>query len=207
MDAPVNAAWLEALYGCPMHREVLRVVARPPPRPGRSYQYQAERLRPALTLRQHLGDSPPGRRVRRPLHKKGRIVQADHPLVVLWSTYNPYWVVSPAATRSGRQRGTVKYFDRAHYEDSTSFDPAYMNKWNRRAVYVSSFGRVAPDGGIPDKDDVFASESGVVDRVDCGLFRCGYPKSLTQGERVEYDGLVTAGLVMNDVGGLSVLGG
>jgi len=107
--------------------------------------------------------------------------------VVRWSTYNPYWIISPAATRSGRQRGTVKYFDRAHYEDSTTFDPAYMNKWNRRLVYVSSFGRVAPDGGIPDKDDVFASESGVVDRVDCGLFRCGYPKSLTQGERVEYD--------------------
>ena len=57
----------------------------------------------------------------------------------------------------------------------------------KRQVYVSSFGRVAPDGGIPDKDDVFASESGVVNRVDCGLFRCGYPKSLTQGERVEYD--------------------
>ena len=127
MDAPVNAAWLEALYGCPMHREVLRVVARPPPRPGRSYQYQAERLLPALTLRQHLGDRPLGRRARRPLHKKGRIVHDDHPLVVRWSMYNPYWVVSPAATRSGRQRGTVKYFDRAHYEDSTTFDPAYMN--------------------------------------------------------------------------------
>ena len=117
---------------------------------------------PALTLRQHLGDRPLGRRARRPLHRKGRIVQADHPLVVLWSTYNPYWIISPAATRSGRQRGTVKSFD-------------------------GSYGVVAPDGGIPDKDDVFASESGVVDRVDCGLFRCGYPKSLTQGERVEYD--------------------
>ena len=61
--------------------------------------------------------------------------------------------------------------------------PLYLA--TRRAEYVSLSGRVAPDGGIPDKDDVFASESGVVDRVDCGLFRCGYPKYLTQGERVE----------------------
>ena len=168
MDAPVDAAWLEALYGCPFSREVLRVVARPPPRPGRSYQYQAESLRPALTLRQHLGDRPLGRRDRKPskpLHKRGtkrRIVQADHPLVVRWSTFNPYWVVSPAATRSGRQRGTVKSFD-------------------------GSYGVVAPDGGIPDKDDVYASKDDVVDRVDCGLFRCLYPESLAQGERVEYD--------------------
>ena len=130
MDAPVNRAWLEALYGCPFSGEVLRAVVRPPPRPGRSYQYQAQGLRPAITLRDHLGDRPlatrRSARRARPLHKKGRIVQADHPLVVLWSTYNPYWIISPAATRSGRQRGTVKYFDRAHYEDSTTFDPAYM---------------------------------------------------------------------------------
>ena len=162
MDAPVDRAWLEALYGCPFSGEVLRVVARPPPRPGRSYQYQAERLRPALTLRQHLGDRPLGRRARRPLHRKGRIVHDDHPLVVRWPMYNPYWVVSPAATRSGRQRGTVKSFD-------------------------GSYGVVAPDGGIPDKDDVYASKDDVVDRVDCGLFRCLYPESLAQGERVEYD--------------------
>ena len=188
MDAPVDAAWLEALYGCPFSREVLRVVARPPPRPGRSYQYQAESLRPALTLRQHLGDRPLGRRVRRPLHKKGRIVQADHPLVVRWPMYNPYWVVSPAATRSGRQRGTVKYFDRPHSVDSTIdayMPPLYLA--TRRAEYVSLSGRVAPDGGIPDKDDVYAHQNDVVGRVDCGLFSCGYPKSLAQGERVEYD--------------------
>ena len=40
---------------------------------------------------------------------------------------------------------------------------------------------------IPDKDDVFASKDDVVGRVDCGLFSCGYPESLAQGERVEYD--------------------
>ena len=34
------------------------------------------------------------------------------------------------------------------------YGPLALSESNRRAVYVSSFGRVAPDGGIPDKDDV-----------------------------------------------------
>ena len=55
---------------------------------------------------------------------------------------------------SGRQRGTVKWFDGA-----------------------KQYGFVAPDGGVQDKDDVFAHQYDVVDGG----------QALTQGERVEYD--------------------
>ena len=55
---------------------------------------------------------------------------------------------------SGRQRGTVKWFDPQ-----------------------KQYGFVAPDGGVSDKDDVFAHQYDVVDGGN----------ALTQGERVEYD--------------------
>ena len=55
---------------------------------------------------------------------------------------------------SGRQRGTVKWFDPQ-----------------------KQYGFVAPDGGVQDKDDVFAHQYDVVDGGN----------ALTQGERVEYD--------------------
>merc|ERR1719240_2025037 len=54
----------------------------------------------------------------------------------------------------GRQRGTVKWFDTS-----------------------KQYGFVAPDGGVQDKDDVFAHQYDVVDGGN----------ALTQGERVEYD--------------------
>jgi cold shock CspA family protein len=62
--------------------------------------------------------------------------------------------VSQQKQVSGRQRGTVKWFDPS-----------------------KQYGFVAPDGGVPDKDDVFAHQYDVVDGGN----------ALTQGERVEYD--------------------
>ena len=57
-------------------------------------------------------------------------------------------------SNTGRQRGTVKWFDSS-----------------------KQYGFVAPDGGVQDKDDVFAHQYDVVDGG----------QALTQGERVEYD--------------------